>query len=37
MLIFGKLDKINKDKDGILFVGNDSNREFEKVIKIASF
>ena len=33
---FWKIDKINNDKDGILFVGNDSNRQFDKVIKIAT-
>tara|TARA_Y100000389_G_scaffold202619_1_gene248435 strand:- start:566 stop:1678 length:1113 start_codon:yes stop_codon:yes gene_type:complete len=33
---FWKAEKLGTPKDGILFVGNDSNREFEKVLKIAS-
>ena len=32
---FWSLENNTKKKDGILFVGNDSNREFEKVLKIA--
>ena len=33
---FWKNEDNSKQRDGILFIGNDSNREFDKVIKIAT-
>ena len=31
------VNKFNPKRDGILFVGNDSNREFDKVVKLANY
>ncbi len=31
------VNKFNPKRDGILFVGNDSNREFDKVIELANY
>jgi len=33
---FWQIKKVDTEKQNILFIGNDTNREFEKVIKIAS-
>ena len=30
-------NKFNHERDGILFVGNDSNREFKKVVELANY
>ena len=30
-------NKFNPERDGILFVGNDSNREFKKVVELANY